>query len=210
MLSIKEKNYIMKLVKKLTPTILKDIGFDPNIKEPGHSYHGPFEAKLVEKLIEADSDFTQPEETRSSDDVKYKGHYINIKFGYDKHGNPNICSMKRLFNYLHEGTIDSYYIFSVDALGPQYLLFDIYDYLPYTNFNYGTGQLMLKETKFKEVYIFNDTSLNLSKVEKIIKMANMMHEECERHTDQKKKQQLKIDEIANGYKQGILLQQCTV
>tara|TARA_B100001964_G_scaffold147485_1_gene162496 strand:+ start:44 stop:661 length:618 start_codon:yes stop_codon:yes gene_type:complete len=205
MILFEDKKYIMKLVEELTPNILKEINFNPSIKEPGHSFHGPFEAKLVEKLIEADSDFTKPTETRSSDDCKYKGNYTNIKFGYDKHGNPNICSMKRLFKYLHEGLIDSYYILSVDALGPKYQLFDIYDYLDYTNFNYGTGQLMLKENKFKEVYIFNDTSLNLSRVEKIIKIANMMHEECDRHITQKKKQQLKIDEIAHGYKQGILL-----
>jgi len=203
-ISIEDKKYIMKLVKKLIPSILNEINFDPSIKEPGHSFHGPFEAKLVEKLIEADSDFTEPEETRSSDDVKYKiTNWFNIKFGYDKNGNPNICSMKRLFKYLHEGLIDSYYILSVDAFGPVYQLFDIYDYLDYTNFNYGTGQLMLKEGRFKEVYNFNET-FNLTREEKIIKIADMMHVECERHIIQKKKQQETIDKIANVYKQNTL------
>ena len=75
--------------------------------------------------------------------------------------------MKRLFHYLHDDLIDSYYILSVDANGPVYQFFDVYDYLDYTNFNYGTGQLMLCENKMKQVYKFNDEFL-LTKTEKII------------------------------------------
>lgn len=200
MISSEDKKYIMKLVKELTPDILVKIKFDFTTKEPGHSYHGQFEDELVKGLIEADSNFSEPTDIRSSDDIKYKGHYINIKFGYNKNGNPNICSMKRLFNYFHIDTIDSYYILSIDAKGPKYQMFDVYDYLDYTNFNYGTGQLMLKESKFKKVYIFNDESLKSTKEEKIVKMADMMKEECDRHILLKTKQQKQIDEIASAYK----------
>ena len=207
MLTKEDKIYIMELVKKLTPTILEEIHFDSATKEPGHSYHGTFEDKLVEKLLLSSSHFSEPTETRSSDDIKYKGHFINIKFGFKKNGQPNICSMGRLFKYLHEDNIDSYYILSVDANGPAYQMFDVYDYLNYTNFNYGTGQLMLCEGKMRSVYKFNE-ELSLTKKEKILKLANMMKEELDRHIALKRKQQEKIDRIADAYKQGTLQQFC--
>ena len=207
MITSEDKVYVMGLVKKLTPDILKEIHFDSTTKEPGHSYHGPFEAKLVEKLLEIDGDFGEATRTRSSDDILYKGNYINIKFGYKKNGQPNICSMHRLFKYLHEDKIDSYYILSVDANGPVYQFFDVYDYLDYTNFNYGTGQLMLCESKMKGVYKFNDKFL-LTKKDKIIVIGNMMRKECGRHIELKKKQQVKIDRITDEYKQGNLQQLC--
>ena len=207
MITSDAKVYIIELVKKLTPDILKEIGFDPSVKEVGHSFGDRYEDVLVGKLLDMDDDFTEPTETRSSDDLKYKGNYINIKFGYKKNGQPNICSMKRLFNYLHEDKIDSYYILSVDADGPAYQFFDVYDYLDYTNFNYGTGQLMLCEGNMKAVYKFND-EFSLTKKDKITLMGKMMHEECIRHIESKKKQQNKIDRIIDEYKQGDLSQFC--
>ena len=201
MITNEEKKYIMKLVEELTPSILEKINFDPTIKEPGHSFHGPFEDLVVKKLLELDSDFSEPTADRSSDDIKYKGDYINVKFGYDKNGQPNICSMHRLFKYYHEGTIDSYYILSVDAKGPIYHFFDVYDYLNFTNFNYGTGQLMLSESKLKENYSFNEMITNpLSKSEKIFKMGHMMKDAFLTHISLKEKQQERIDNIVNGYR----------
>lgn len=209
MITSEDKIYIIELVKKLTPIILEEINFDPNVKEVGHSFGDRYEDELVEKLLATTADFSEPTEIRSADDIKYKGNYINIKFGYKKNGQPNICSMKRLFNYLHTDIIDSYYILSIDADGPVYQFFDVYNYLDYTNFNYGTGQLMLCESKMKRVYKFNDEFL-LPKTEKIIAIGNMMAEECDRHVELKKKQQSKIDRIIDEYKQGTLQQFCTV
>jgi hypothetical protein len=195
-----DKKDIMKLGEGLTPNILKEINFNSSIKEVGHSFHGPFEAKLVDKFMAADSNFTEAEETRSIEDIKYKGNYINIKFGFDKKGNPNICSMHRLFHYFESGKIDSYYILSIDAKGPEYHLFNVFDYLDYTNFNYGTGQLMLKDLKFKEVYTFNDESRRLTKSETILKMGDMFKEAYDRHILLKTKQQKKIEEVVSAYK----------
>ncbi len=76
--------------------------------------------------------------------------------------------MQRLFRYLHEDTIDSYYILSVDADGPLYQFFDVYDYLDYTNFNYGTGQLMLCESRMKRVYKFNDEFSLTKKIKSLL------------------------------------------
>jgi len=198
MLNSKDKKYIVSLVQRFIPVILDEIGFDPTVKEVGHSYHGPFEHLMVKKLMEEDSDFTEPTMTRSPDDVKYKNQYINIKFGYDKHGQPNICSMHRLFKYLHEETIDSYYLLSVDALGPVVHFFDVYDYLDCTNFNYGTGQLMLNESLLKEVYVPTTVS-DLSREEKLIKIGQMMRNELDRHISQKLDQQKRIDLLVDEY-----------
>jgi hypothetical protein len=200
MILSEDKKDIMKLGEGLTPNILKEINFNSSIKEVGHSFHGPFEAKLVDKFMAADSNFTEAEETRSIEDIKYKGNYINIKFGFDKKGNPNICSMHRLFHYFESGKIDSYYILSIDAKGPEYHLFNVFDYLDYTNFNYGTGQLMLKDLKFKEVYTFNDESRRLTKSETILKMGDMFKEAYDRHILLKTKQQKKIEEVVSAYK----------
>ena len=82
MITSDAKVYIIELVMKLTPDILKEIGFDPSVKEVGHSFGDRYEDVLVGILLDMDDDFTEPTETRSSDDLKYKGNYINIKFGY--------------------------------------------------------------------------------------------------------------------------------
>ena len=199
------KIYIMNLVEKFTPNILKKINFNPNVKEVGHSFGDRYEDELVSILLKESSDFSEPTETRSPDDLKYKGNYINIKFGYQKNGQPNICSMKRLFTKLHTDIIDSYYLISVDAFGPNYKMFDVYDYLEYTNFNYGTGQLMLCENKLNKDYNFNK-EVNLTKTEKMIMLGNMMREECDRHVQLKLNQQLKIDLIKGIYETNTLQQ----
>ena len=207
MITAEDKKIILDFTKKITPKILKDINFDPTVKEVGHSFGDRFEDEFVKELKIFDSNFTEPTDTRSMDDVKFKGNYINIKFGYQKNGQPNICSMKRLFNSLHENKIDSYYILSIDADGPTFQFFDVYDYLDYTNFNYGTGQLMLCESKMKQTYTFNE-SFDLTKEQKIYKMGKMMKEECVRHIRLKQSQQDKIDRIVNEY-QNTLSELCT-
>tara|TARA_B100001057_G_scaffold98214_1_gene94995 strand:+ start:398 stop:1024 length:627 start_codon:yes stop_codon:yes gene_type:complete len=199
MITSEDKKIILDFTKEVTPSVLKDINFNPNVKEVGHSFGDRFEDEFVKKLLTFSSDFTEAVSDRDMDDIKFKGNLINIKFGYKKNGQPNICSMKRLFNSLHENKVDSYYILSIDAHGPDFLFFDVYDYLDYTNFNYGTGQLMLCENKMKKVYTFNE-SFTLTKEQKICKMGKMMKEECERHITLKKRQQDKIDRIVDGYK----------
>ena len=199
MITSEDKKIILDFTKEVTPSVLKDINFNPNVKEVGHSFGDRFEDEFVKKLLTFSSDFTEAVSDRDMDDIKFKGNLINIKFGYKKNGQPNICSMKRLFNSLHENKVDSYYILSIEAHGPDFLFLDVYDYLDYTNFNYGTGQLMLCENKMKKVYTFNE-SFTLTKEQKICKMGKMMKEECERHITLKKRQQDKIDRIVDGYK----------
>jgi len=203
MLSNAEKDYILGLVKELTPQILKDINFTHTVKEVGHSFHGPFEDELVKRLIELDDNFVAPSSTRSMEDISYKGELINIKFGYEKKGQPNLCSFHRLFNMLNEDNLDAYYILSVDVSGEgdygvDYYFFDVYNYLEYTNFNYGTGQLMLKETKLKDIYVYNEEVV-ISKKDRIVKLGELARQAYEDHLRIKEKQQQEIEKIVALY-----------
>ena len=184
MLTREDKKYIIELAKELTPVILVEIHFDPTIKEVGHAYHAQYEAQLSKKLRSLDSNFTKPLEDRNMADVLYKGNYINIKFGYKKKGQPNIVSGNKLFDYLFgcggkskKEKIDSYYILSIDADGPEYKFINIYDYIDgYTSYNAGPGQYMLNELRLKADYIFNQVFPEIDEEEMLNKIKDAMLE----------------------------------
>ena len=207
MLTTDDKEYVLNLVKELTPDILKHINFNPDIKEVGQSYHGPFEDELVARLIALDNDFSEPQATRSMADVLYKGHFINIKFGYKKKGQPNVCAGNRLFNYFagkggknKNEKIDSYYLLSVDADGLEYMLFNVCDYLDYMTYNAGPGQWMVQEIKLKKVYVFNDLTLDkLSESNVLNKIVDRMEDSANstHHLRMKKVKEMQILKICN-------------
>ena len=155
MLTKEERDYVVDLVKELLPSVLDEVGFDPTVKEPGHSYGEKVEEVLANKLIERDSMFALPvtekgkgKQTRKMQDITFKGYFVNIKFGYKKNGQPNMCAFNRLVDKICESELDSYWILSIDAYGNKVSLFNLYDQLGFTNTNIGTGQTMLCEKKF--------------------------------------------------------------
>ena len=152
MISPNNQTYILTLVKRLLPTILEEVGFDPTVKEVGHSYGEKVEETLVEKLCELDPAFTAPEGKREMQDVSFNDDLINIKFGFDKKGQPNMVAFNRLSEKLLKDEIDSYYIISIDGKDKKVTFFDLYQHLSYTNYNVGTGQVMLKEKSFFESF----------------------------------------------------------
>ena len=152
MISPNNQTYILTLVKRLLPTILEEVGFDPTVKEVGHSYGEKVEETLVEKLCELDPAFTAPEGKREMQDVSFNDDLINIKFGFDKKGQPNMVAFNRLSEKFLKDVIDSYYIISIDGKDKKVTFFDLYQHLPYTNYNVGTGQVMLKEKSFFESF----------------------------------------------------------
>jgi hypothetical protein len=85
-------------------------------------------------------------------DVKFGDDLINIKFGFDKKGQPNMVAFNRLSEKFLKDEIDSYYIISIDGKDKKVTFFDLYQHLPYTNYNVGTGQVMLKEKSFFESF----------------------------------------------------------
>ena len=50
MISKTNIDFILGLVKEFLPSVLEEVGFDPNVKEPGHQFGESVEEKLVEKL----------------------------------------------------------------------------------------------------------------------------------------------------------------
>lgn len=217
MITSEDKIYIIDLVKKLTPDILKEINFNPNVKEVGHSFCDRYEDDLKNKLIAEDEDFTEPTEIRSLDDIKYKGNYINIKFGYKKNGQPNLCAGNKLFDYLagvggksKDIEIDSYYVISVDAYGPTYMFYDVYEYLNLDCFHYdaGPGQFMIKESVIKKVYEFNKKIDSLDKKATLNIICELMDEGAHKTFELRKKKIKERRDIIDEYTQGNLSQFC--
>jgi len=183
MISQEQRQFILACVEELLPVCLEESGFDPTVKEPGHSYGEKVEEILAEKLVEKYPDkFSLPEkvkgggkQTRKMEDLIWKpnGDLINIKLGYEKgNGQPNMVSFNRLYKNYCSGLIDSYWIFVIDVSGKtkdslttKTYLFNLYDYLDYVNYNYGTGQVMLKESHFFANYdpnvIFDNTKKDI-------------------------------------------------
>ena len=147
MITPENQTYILNTVKRLLPNILTEINFDPTVKEVGHTFGEKVEEVLVEKLVELDSRFTAPDNKREMQDVSFNDDLINIKFGFDKKGQPNMVAFNRLSTRYLKNEIDSYYIISIDGKTNKVTFFDLYQQLPYTNYNVGTGQVMLKEKK---------------------------------------------------------------
>ena len=152
MISPFNQTYILKLVERLLPTILEEVDFDPTVKEVGHSFGEKVEETLVNKLCDLDPAFTAPEGKREMQDVSFNDDLINIKFGFDKKGQPNMVAFNRLSEKFLKDEIDSYYIISIDGKDKKVTFFDLYQHLPYTNYNVGTGQVMLKEKSFFESF----------------------------------------------------------
>lgn len=211
MITKKDMKYIKELLEKEYPRILKDINYDPSMKEIGHSFAQAWENKLTEYLLNLSTDFTSPddienskdgskkkERPRAMPDIVYKGNYINIKFGHNKKGQPNICAMSKLYLQLHEDTIDSYYLLVFDAYDSSIHFFDVYDYLDYVSFNYGPGQTMLKEVAFKKAYKFNQTS-GLTKKEKLKRLHEMQLVALENQIKTMKKKQEMYNRILDEY-----------
>ena len=152
MITPENQTYILNTVKRLLPQILTEINFDPTVKEVGHTFGEKVEEVLVEKLVELDSRFTAPDNKREMQDVSFNDDLINIKFGFDKKGQPNMVAFNRLSTRYLKNEIDSYYIISIDGKTNNVTFFDLYQQLPYTNYNVGTGQVMLKERQFFETF----------------------------------------------------------
>jgi hypothetical protein len=217
MLSKSDLEYILLKTKELLPECLTEVGFDPTVKEPGHTYGEAVEELLVKKLVNEDSQFLAPikkkgsgKQTRKMEDLLYIKslitYLINIKLGYEKGGGqPNMVSFNRLVKNYHSNKIDSYYILIIDVVGKtkdnlvtKEYIFNLFDYLDYVNYNYGTGQIMLKEKQFFADYDSNKYFDN-SKKDIMIKLSKIDKEAFHSHMKLKETQHNKKQEIFNEY-----------
>ena len=194
MITPENQTYILKLVQRLLPTILTEINFDPTVKEVGHTFGEKVEEVLVEKLVELDSRFTAPDNKREMQDVSFNDDLINIKFGFDKKGQPNMVAFNRLSTRYLKNEIDSYYIISIDGKTNKVTFFDLYQQLPYTNYNVGTGQVMLKERQFFETFD-QEKDYSISKISIIHTLRQMKVQSHKDHITLKEQQLKKSLEL---------------
>ena len=188
MITPENQTYILNTVKRLLPNILTEINFDPTVKEVGHTFGEKVEEVLVEKLVELDSRFTAPDNKREMQDVSFNDDLINIKFGFDKKGQPNMVAFNRLSEKFLKDEIDSYYIISIDGKDKKVTFFDLYQHLPYTNYNVGTGQVMLKEKSFFESFD-QEKDYSISKYTVIQTLRKM---KVQSHTDHVKLKEIQL------------------
>jgi len=216
MISPQDQNFIISVVEKNIQECLTECDFDPTVKEPGHTYGEKVEEKLVDKLVQKYPEkFSHPEkkkgkgkQTRKMEDMIWipTSALINIKLGYEKkQGQPNMVSFTRLMEKFHKEEIDSYYIFIIDVIGKtkttlrtSLYFFNLYDYLDYVNYNYGTGQVMLKEKQFLDNYDLNKY-FDYTKKDIMLKLEEIDRNAYESHRNLKQKQYEKRREIFNDY-----------
>lgn len=204
MLSREDQKYVIHLTKELLPSVMREIGFDNTLKEVGHSFGEKLEEELVRQLVDKDDNFAEPvkekgkgKQTRKMEDLTYKGHLLNVKFGYDKKGQPNMCAFNRLLERFVKKEIDSYWILSIDGKDNKICFFNLYEHLEYTNTNIGTGQTMLTETRFYKDFN-QDKDYATSRKDVIMKLKDISQIAVKSHTDLKLKQQEKRLELLNG------------
>jgi len=218
MLSREDQKYVLSLVKQEHQYVLDRIGFDPTLKEVGHSFGEKYEEEMANRLIEIDDRFALPvkvpgkgKQTRKMEDLTFKRHFVNIKFGHDKKGNPNMSTINRLIDRLMSDEyrekkergypkIDSYWIISVDSNNNHICFFNLYEHLGFTNLNMGPQQLMLKEKVFYEQFD-QEKDYTLPEREILLKLVEMREIATEEHIQLRKKQDKSCRDRVNAYLQ---------
>ena len=197
MITREDQKYILSLTKELLPSVMKEIGFDPTLKEVGHSFGEKLEETLVNKLIERDKRFSSPVAKRDMADLYFNKDLINIKFGYKKKGQPNMVAFNRLSKRFLNKEIDSYWIVSIDGADNKVCFFNLYEQLDYTNTNLGTGQVMLNESKFYPVFN-QDNDYTITRNDVIMKLKKISHDATESHVKLRLEQEKQRQEMFNA------------
>ena len=198
MLSREDQKYVLSLTKEMLPSVLRDIGFDPTLKEVGHSFGEKLEETLVNKLIERDDRFSSHTAKRDMADLYFNEDLINIKFGYKKKGQPNMVAFNRCVKRFLNKEIDSYWILSIDGADSKVCFFNLYEQLDYTNTNLGTGQVMLSETKFYPNFN-QDKDYTISREDVIIKLKKISQDATESHVKLRLEQEKQRQEMFDAY-----------
>ena len=197
MITREDQKYILSLTKELLPSVMKEIGFDPTLKEVGHSFGEKLEETLVNKLIERDKRFSSPVAKRDMADLYFNKDLINIKFGYKKKGQPNMVAFNRLSKRFLNKEIDSYWILSIDGADNKVCFFNLYEQLDYTNTNLGTGQVMLNESKFYPVFN-QDKDYTITRNDVIMKLKKISQDATESHVKLRLEQEKQRQEMFNA------------
>ena len=205
MISREDQQYILSLTKKLLPSVLEEINFDPNDgkKEKGHRSGEDLETTFVREFIERDNiRFTEPTADRAMADFLFNSNNrVNIKFSCVKGGQPNMCAWDRLYKKFYDGEIDSYWILMINGLTQEVCLFNLYEHLDYTNTDLGTGQTMLTKARFVK-YFNQDKNYTIQNKDDILDKLDWIDEDAlERMERAKRKKFNQRQELRNDRNQ---------
>ena len=179
LLAGKESGHIMgTIIEEMCGDLLKQEGFTITYE---------VDSKGI-PLKRAHSDFL----LQSKDLVNNK---TNVKFGSEKPGQPNVCAINRMMDALGDDIIDGYYLLKVKYNRKEnktkVYFVDILDYIDCLTADVGTGQIMLKEKKFYEVYGKSGRKTDLSLTEKKIKIFELYDNKAEEHIKRREEQREK-------------------
>ena len=212
MISREDRKGIYDLTVELLPSVLEEIGFDAeevakieDTEEIGHRFYNKFEVALSKRLIERDSRFSMPikkaksksKGTRKMQDILFISDYVNIKFGYDKNGQPNMCAFNKLIKKFSSNEIDSYWILSVDAKYNKVSFFNLYEHLDYTHTDLGPGQTMLQERRFFN-YFDQDKDYAISRNDVILQMKEINRIATKSLVERRERQGTEREDILNA------------
>lgn len=200
---------ITQLCKKIQSVLEENISSIPGgstCKEKGHSDASVVEEWVAKCLSENGLTITHElkngeKMARSLSDHLVNGKYANVKYGTlgekGKGGQPNVCSLKRLYQRVVSGEIDAYLIIWIK--GGKVKVFDVLSNLKYICYNDGPGQCMLKESKFiSDIDGIEPYSSDVSMREKVSSMMELIEKGYEatrtkREKDIKKLRKLKVN-----------------
>lgn len=119
---------------------------------------------------------------------------VNIKSGeLRKKGQPNMVALKRLLRGILNRHFDSYYLlivkFDPKVARADVNLVDLLDYLDYTHFDSGPGQIMLREADFYVALDSGYTPPRLTIVEKVHILLTKLREGDERLLKNREREQ---------------------
>lgn len=121
-----------------------------------------------------------------------KKNRTNVKFSSEKAGQPNVCSINRMMDALRDNIIDSYYLLKVKynrkEKNTKVYFIDVLDYIDCITYDGGTGQIMLQEKKFYEIYGISGRESNLTLQEKKIKVYELYEKKMKEHIERRQKQ----------------------
>ena len=204
MITREDQKYILALTKELLPSVMKEIGFDPTLKEVGHSFGEKLEEELVRQLVKRDNRFAEPvkvkgkgKQTRKMEDLTFLKDLLNVKFGFKKKGQPNMVAFNRFAKRFVNKEIDSYWILSIDGADNKVCFFNLYEQLDYTNTNLGTGQVMLNEGRFYSEFN-QDNDYTIDRNDVIMKLKKISRDATESHVKLRLEQENQRQEMFNA------------
>ena len=137
---------------------------------------------------------------------------VNIKSGeLRKKGQPNMVSLKRLLRGILDRHFDSYYLlivkFDPAVARADVNLVDLLDYLDYTHFDSGPGQIMLREANFYEALDSGYTPPHLTLLEKVNVLLTKLRDGDERLLKNREREQRDLTAKAEQFDIGLPLDQ---